>query len=123
MCKCKLPQWKQAGMPVWRADLAARRSLALPRRSARLLQFKCAAVEGHHLGDAVDFELANIGAVAYEHHNTFVVMPRTHPDLFRIIALCDCDQRQAISRLQINIVVIKTRTDIDSWPFVILQRI
>src|SRR5256886_17599244 len=82
-------------MPVWRTDLEICVSFQVDGAS-ELFQFKHAAVEGHHLGDAVDFELADIGAVAYEHHHIFVVTPRAHPDLFRIIALCDGEQGKTV---------------------------
>jgi hypothetical protein len=41
----------------------AQQSLALPQRGVGLFQFKCAAVECHHFGNAADFDLADIRTV------------------------------------------------------------
>ena len=61
-------------MPVWRTDLEVcipsrmRLDRVSPYQSERnlrgLFQFKCAAIERHHFGNAANFDLADIRAVA-----------------------------------------------------------
>jgi hypothetical protein len=68
-----LSKEKQAGMPVWRTNLEVcipsrmRLDRVSPYQSERnlrgLFQFKCAAIERHHFGNAANFDLADIRAV------------------------------------------------------------